>query len=203
MEVREAAIVHVTDGLDGVSVACAQAQAGLLPARPTIVCGQPRGLDPSRAPEGRAIAWIQLQETPYARRGDAAGELDTRDGRWTPRLKEAYAERVLGLIGEHVKNLPDAVISRRVLSPAELERRNPNFVRGDPYAGATDLDQSYVWRPLPSYGSHATPVEALYQCGASTYPGPGLNAASGRIVARRLLRKPGPVNRARRLFGRA
>ncbi len=130
-------------------------------------------------------------------------ELDARDGRWTPRLKEAYAERALGLIGEHVKNLPDAVISRRVLSPAELERRNPNFVRGDPYAGATDLDQSYVWRPLPSYGSHATPVEALYQCGASTYPGPGLNAASGRIVARRLLRKPGPVNRARRLFGRA
>jgi phytoene dehydrogenase-like protein len=200
---REAAIVHVTDGLDGVSVACAQAQAGLLPGRPTVVCGQPTVLDPSRAPEGREIAWIQLQETPYAPRGDAAGELDTRDGRWTLRLVEAYAERVLELIGEHVENLPGAVLSRRVLSPAELERCNPNFVRGDSYAGATDLDQSYVWRPLPSYGSHVTPVEALCQCGASTYPGPGLNAASGRIVARRLLRKPGPVNMARRMFGRA
>jgi len=195
--------VHVADGLDGVSVACAQAQAGLLPTRPTIVCGQPTVLDPSRAPQGREIVWIQLQETPYAPRGDAADELDARDGRWSRGLEDAYAERVLSLIGEHVENLPDAVISHRVLSPAELERRNPNFVRGDPYAGATDLDQSYVWRPLPSYGSHVTPVEALYQCGASTYPGPGLNAASGRIVARRLLRKPGPVNRARRMFGHA
>jgi phytoene dehydrogenase-like protein len=110
---------------------------------------------------------------------------------------------VLRLIGEHVENLPGAVISRRVVSPAELERRNPNFVRGDPYAGGTDLDQSYVWHPLPSYASHVSPVEALYQCGTSTYLGWGLNAASGRIVARRLLRKPGPVNRAHRLFGHA
>jgi phytoene dehydrogenase-like protein len=76
---------------------------------------------------------------------------------------------VLRLIGEHVENLPGAVISRRVVSPAELERRNPNFVRGDPYAGGTDLDQSYVWHPLPSYASHVSPVEALYQCGTSTY----------------------------------
>jgi phytoene dehydrogenase-like protein len=30
-------------------------------------------------------------------------------------------------------------------------------------------------------------VPGLYQCGASTYPGPGLNAASGRIVAQALL----------------
>ena len=88
-------------------------------------------------------------------------------------------------------------------SPAELERRNPNFVRGYPYAGATNLDQSYVWRSLPTYGSHATPVEALYQCGASTYPGPGLNAASRHVVARHLLREPGPGDRARRLFVRA
>jgi phytoene dehydrogenase-like protein len=57
------------------------------------------------------------------------------------------------------------VISCRVLSPAELERRNPNFVRGDPYAGATDLDQSYIWRSLPSYGSHVTPVEGCTSAG--------------------------------------
>jgi phytoene dehydrogenase-like protein len=81
-------------------------------------------------------------------------------------------------------------VGRAILSPSMLERRNPNFVRGDIYAGATDLDQSYVWRPLPSYGSHSTPLDGLYQCGASTYPGPGLNAASGRIVAMQLLKQP-------------
>jgi phytoene dehydrogenase-like protein len=30
-------------------------------------------------------------------------------------------------------------------------------------------------------------VPGLLHCGASTYPGPGLNAASGRIVAHHLL----------------
>ena len=181
-----AAIVHVTDGLDAVSRACAEARAGLLPAAPTIVCGQPTALDPSRAPDGGAILWIQLQEVPYAPRGDAAGEIDVAGG-WTEALENAYADRVVARLARHIENLPEAIVGRAVLSPTELERRNRNLERGDIYAGATTLEQSYLWRPLPSHGAHATPVPGLLHCGASTYPGPGLNAASGRIVAHHLL----------------
>jgi phytoene dehydrogenase-like protein len=181
-----APIVHLTDGLDAVSLACAESRAGLLPAEPTIVCGQPTALDPSRAPAGGAIVWIQLQEVPYAPRGDAAGEIDVGDGTWTEDLENAYADRIVARLSRHIENVPDAVVGRAVLSPQTLERRNPNLVRGDIYAGATTLEQSYLWRPLPSHGSHATPVPGLYQCGASTYPGPGLNAGSGRIVAKQL-----------------
>jgi phytoene dehydrogenase-like protein len=161
-----------------------------LPAEPTIVCGQPTALDPTRAPEGAAIIWIQLQEVPYRPTGDAAGEIDVADGSWTPELESAYADRIVSHLAPYIENLPGAIVGRTILSPATLERRNPNFVRGDIYAGATDLDQSYLWRPLPSYGSHSAPLEGLYQCGASTYPGPGLNAASGRIVAMDLLTPP-------------
>lgn len=186
----QAAVVHLTGGLNAVSLACAHARAGLLPAEPTIVCGQPTALDPSRAPEGAAIIWVQLQEVPYRPTGDAAGEIDVGDGTWTPELERAYADRIVAHLARRIENLPAAIVGRAILSPAALERRNPNFVRGDIYAGATDLDQSYVWRPLPSYGSHATPLDGLFQCGASTYPGPGLNAASGRIVAMQLLKPP-------------
>jgi phytoene dehydrogenase-like protein len=181
-----APIVHLTDGLDAVSRACAEARAGLLPAEPTIVCGQPTALDPSRAPAGGATLWIQLQEVPYEPRGDAAGEIEVRAGGWSAELEDAYADRIVARLARHIENLPDAIVGRAVLSPPTLERRNPNFARGDIYAGATTLDQSYLWRPLPSHGGHATPVPGLYHCGASTYPGPGLNAASGRIVARHL-----------------
>jgi phytoene dehydrogenase-like protein len=184
----EAAIVHVTDGMDGVSRACAQAAAGLLPDRPTIVCGQPTVADPSRAPAGAALLWIQLQEVPARPSADAAGEIDVGDGTWTPELTDVYADRIVSILAERIEDLQATIVGRAVLSPAELERRNPNLVGGDIYAGAADLDQSYLWRPLPGYGSHTTPVEGLYQCGASTHPGPGLNAASGRIVARSLLR---------------
>jgi phytoene dehydrogenase-like protein len=185
-----APIVHLSGGIDSVSLACAQAQAGLLPAEPTIVCGQPTALDPSRAPEGRAMLWIQLQEVPYRPTGDAAGEIDVGDGTWNPELEAAYADRIVDRLSRRIENLPEAVVGRAVLSPRTLEERNPNFGRGDIYAGATDLAQSYLWRPLPGFGSHKAPVPGLYQCGASTYPGPGLNAASGRIVALRLLREP-------------
>ncbi len=135
----------------------------------------------------------------------AAGEIDVGDGTWTQALTDAYADRIVAILGERIENLQDKIVGRAVLSPAELERRNPNFVGGDIYSGAADLDQSYLWRPLPGYGSHATPIERLYQCGASTHPGPGLNAASGRIVAHALLhgsRLGKPLRRAGRLLAR-
>lgn len=198
-----APIVHLSDGLDAVSLACAQAQAGLLPARPTIVCGQQAVLDPSRTPAGKGMLWIQLQEVPRRPRGDAAGEIDVGDGTWTPELEAAYADRIVARLAEHIDNLPDAIIGRAVLSPKTLEERNPNLVGGDIYAGAADLSQSFLWRPLPGYGSHQTPVSGLLQCGASTFPGPGLNAASGRIVAQRLLRdESGPRKLLARVRGR-
>src|SRR4029434_3438037 len=54
-------IVHVTPGLDGVSRAVNEAERGLLPAEATIVVGQPTTMDPTRAPEGAGLLWIQLQ----------------------------------------------------------------------------------------------------------------------------------------------
>jgi phytoene dehydrogenase-like protein len=192
-------IVHLSGGLGGVSVACAEAAAGLLPTEPTVVVGQQAVLDPSRAPNGAGVIWIQLQQVPYAPRGDAAGQVDVGDGSWSEELVAAFTERVLARLEPHVENWPQARGTGVTLSPVELERRNPNFVRGDIYSGDCELGQSYLWRPLPAYGAHATPVERLYLCGASTYPGPGLNAASGRIVALRIL-GGGRIERAARLL---
>ncbi len=193
-------IVHLSDGLESVALACAQAAAGLLPATPTVVVGQPTTVDPTRAPQGAAVLWIQLQQVPYAPRGDAAGEIEPADGAWSPELERAFGERVLSLLEPHLENWPQARGAMAVLSPVELERRNPNFVRGDIYAGDCGLGQSYLWRPMPSYGAHSTPVQGLYQCGASTYPGPGLNAASGRIVALRIIADERPLGRAAGLW---
>ena len=40
---------------------------------PTICVGQPTALDPSRAPAGQAVLWLQLPEAPRVIKGDAAG----------------------------------------------------------------------------------------------------------------------------------
>jgi len=194
-------VVHLSDGPDSVSLACAQAAAGLLPAAPTIVLGQPAVVDPSRAPAGAGILWIQLQQVTYAPRGDAAAEIEVGEGGWRDEaMVSAFTERVLARLAPHVENWPAARRSSAALSPLELERRNPNLVRGDIYAGDCELSQSYLWRPLASHGSHRTPVANLYHCGASTHPGPGLNAASGRIVG---LAAAGTPRRAARALARA
>lgn len=186
------AIIHITPGLDGVSRAVNEARRGLLPAEATIVCGQPMTVDPGRAPEGSWILWIQLQELPSRVKGDAAGEIDPGDGSWTAELRERYADRIQARLARHIPNLESALLKRVVLSPADLEEANVNLVGGDIYSGSCALDQNLVWRPGPGLPGHRTPVEGLYQIGASTHPGPGLGAGSGTLVAKALLRPSAP-----------
>jgi len=186
----QTAIVHLTPGLDGVSRAVNEAERGLLPAEATVVVGQPLTMDPSRAPDGQGLLWIQLQELPWHIKGDAAGELDTKDGTWTEELREHYADRIQGRIAAHVPNLESSVLKRVVLSPADLQAANINLHHGDPYSGSLALDQNLLWRPSPASPGHASPVKRLWQIGASTHPGPGLGAGSGTLVAKRLLEPP-------------
>jgi phytoene dehydrogenase-like protein len=191
----QTAIVHVTPGLDGVSRAVNEADRGLLPAEATIVCGQPLTIDTTRAPDGQGLLWIQLQELPWRVKGDAAAEIDTGDGTWTEELRERYAERIQARLARHIPNLESSIRARTVLSPADVEAANINLRHGDPYSGALSLDQNFLWRPFPRQPGHRTPVERLYHIGASTYPGPGLGAGSGTLVAQDLLRPP-PTQRA-------
>ena len=181
------ALLHVTPGLDGVSRAVNEAERGLLPAEATIVVGQPMAVDPSRAPEGSWILWIQLQELPSRPKGDAAGELDVGRG-WTKKLSEAYADRIQARIAHYAPNFERSILKRVVHSPADQEAANPNFVGGDIYSGSCALDQNLIWRPRPGLPGHRTNVERLWHIGASTHPGPGLGAGSGYLVAKALLK---------------
>jgi phytoene dehydrogenase-like protein len=184
----EVPLIHLSDGSADTGIACAEAEAGLLPRHPTVVVGQQYLLDPARVPAGAAALWLQLQEVPYAPRGDAAGELDTTHG-WTGALAKGYADRVLDRVARHAPDLRDKIRAIDVLTPDDLCRRNPNAVGGDPYGGSAELDQSLPWRPLASSGRHATPVDRLWHIGASTHPGAGLGGVSGHLVATTLTRR--------------
>ncbi len=181
------AMLHLTPGLDGVSRAVNEAERGLLPAEATVVVGQPMAVDPSRAPAGSWILWIQLQEVPSELKGDAAGEIDTSGG-WTEAVREAYADRIQARIAYHAPNIERSIVGRVAYSPADIEAANPNMVGGDIYSGSCALDQNLLWRPRPGLPGHRTHVERLWHIGASTHPGPGLGAGSGYLVAKALLR---------------
>jgi phytoene dehydrogenase-like protein len=186
---KDVAIVHVLDGLNSLSESVNAANRGFLPSRPTIVVGQPCVLDPSRAPAGASIIWIQLQENPREIKGDLANEIAPGDGSWNEERLGAYADRVLAQLSEEIVNLKSATIAKIVLGPREIEAMNLNLVGGDPYAGDCRIDQYAPWRPLSAATGHRTPVKKLWHIGASTHPGPGLGGGSGLLVAKRLIKK--------------
>lgn len=185
-ELREVAMLHLTPGPDGVSQAVNEAERGLLPAEATIVVAQPIAIDPTRAPAGRWILWIQLQELPRdgQLKGDAAGQIEVpADGHWTPAVREAYADRIVERLARQIPNLKRSILGRHAISPADLAALNINLVGGDPYAGLCSIDQFMLWRPLATPASHQTSVTGLYHIGASTHPGPGLGGVSGYLAA--------------------
>ena len=112
--------------------------------------------------------------------------------------QQIHADRIQQRIARHAPNLEGAIRKRVALSPADLQAANPNLAQGDPYGGSLALDQNFLWRPFAAQPGHRTPIDGLYHIGASTWPGPGLGAGSGTLVARELLRPP----RARRALAR-
>jgi phytoene dehydrogenase-like protein len=155
-----------------MSLTYAQAASGLLPERPTMVIGQPTAIDPSRAPDGRHILWVQVRMVP-------AG-LD-----WDEE-KEPYAERVLDILSEYAPGLRDQILGRHVMSPRDLERHNPNLVGGDQLSGSHHPAQNFLFRPVPGWSRYRTPIEGLYMCGAGTWPGAGVGGGSGYLLGSEL-----------------
>ncbi|KJK01488.1 membrane protein [Burkholderiaceae bacterium 26] len=183
-------LVHLTESMEQVCTSVTEANNGLLPHRPTLGIGQPTVADPSRAPEGGWILWIQMQELPTRLKGDAADEIAVpADGRWTAAVREAFADRVQARLERVMPGLAQRIVGRRAYSPADLEALNCNLVGGDPYSGVCSPDQFFWLRPFASsHGAraHRTPLANVFHIGASTHPGPGLGAGSGFMVAQHL-----------------
>jgi phytoene dehydrogenase-like protein len=185
-DLAEYAYVHIAPYVDDLAATYAQALAGLLPAEPMLVVGQTSAVDPTRSPDGHAL-WVQVRALPAEIRGDAAGEIG---GRTWKETAKPYADRVLAKLERYAPGIGELVLDRAVLTPADLEERNPNLVGGDSISGSMHLSQSFLFRPFPEVTDYETGVERLLMLGAATWPGAGVNGISGYNVARKLLAAP-------------
>jgi phytoene dehydrogenase-like protein len=179
-ELHEFGYVHVAPYVDDMARTYAEALAGLLPSSPTLVVGQTTAIDPSRAPAGGHVLWVQVRMVPPRIDGDAAGSIEARS--WED-AKRPVAERVLDKLERYAPGARDRLLDWTVLGPDDLERHNPNLVGGDSVGGSHHLSQNLLFRPLPGWSSYRTPVDRLWMVGAGTWPGAGVNAISGRLVA--------------------
>jgi phytoene dehydrogenase-like protein len=177
----DAAYVHVTPSVDALARTYTAAVTGSLPAEPLLVVGQTSVVDPTRSPDGQHVVWIQVRTLPPRPTSDEACELDVGPGDWAA-LAEPYADRVMALLERVAPGAGARVLGRTVLSPADLERSNPNLVGGDSLGGSMHLSQSFVLRPRTWTG-----VDGLWLTGTATWPGAGISALPGDHTAAAVL----------------
>ena len=182
-ELSKFAYVHIGPYLADMTRTYMEVNDGLLPSTPTLVVGQPTAADPSRAPVGKHILWVQVRSVPGVIGGDALNEINATD--WDT-AKLAFADRVIAKIAEYAPGIDGAILGRAVLSPADLEQHNPNLIGGDSLGGEHTLRQNFLFRPFPGWSRYSTPIRSLYMVGASTWPGAGVGAGSGRLLGKML-----------------
>ena len=132
--------------------------------RPFLILAQPSLFDPTRAPAGKHTAWAYCH-VPNGSSGDMTEAIEAQIERFAP-----------GFRGR--------ILARHVLTPAALERYNPNLVGGDIGGGATDLRQLFF---RPTRHLYRTPLDGVYLCSSSTPPGGGVHGMCGYHAARMAL----------------
>src|SRR5262249_34480783 len=96
-------------------------------------------------------------------------------------------ERILGQIERFAPGFRDRILARHVMSPADLERRNPNYVGGDINGGLQDLGPLFT-RPAIRLDPYSTPDPTIFIGSSSTPPGGGVHGMCGFHAARSALR---------------
>jgi phytoene desaturase len=160
--------------------------------RPAALAMTFSAVDPSLAPAGRHTLFIWGQYYPY----ELADNLSWDD------IAEREADKLVDVVSEYAPNVRGSILDRFIQTPLDLERRL-GLLRGNVMHVEMSFDQMFMFRPLPELSTYRTPIRNLYLTGASTHPGGGVFAASGRNTAHVILQEiGGPLSGwLRRTFG--
>ncbi|HUH16742.1 MAG TPA: NAD(P)/FAD-dependent oxidoreductase [Methylomirabilota bacterium] len=169
-EVGRAATVHLGGRLEEIAASEAAVAAGRVHARPFVLLSQPSQFDASRAPAGRHVVWAYCH-VPNGWDGDAT-------------------EAILGQVERFAPGFRERILAQSVLTPADLEAYNANYVGGDINGGLMHWAQ-FLTRPALRRDPYATPDLRIFICSASTPPGGGVHGLCGLHAARSALRGRG------------
>jgi phytoene dehydrogenase-like protein len=162
---RRAGTVHVGGTLEEVAASERAPWRGEHAERPFVLLAQPTLFDPTRAPQGKHIAWAYCH-VPKGSRIDMTDRIERQIERFAPGFRQT-------------------ILKRSVMLTADLEARNPNLVEGDINGGSAELDQFFL---RPTWRLYRTTSRGLYLCSSSTPPGGGVHGLCGYLAARAALR---------------
>jgi phytoene dehydrogenase-like protein len=163
--------------------------------RPAALAMTFSAVDPTLAPMGQHTLFIWGQYYPY----------ELADGLAWEKIAEREADKLVDVVTEYAPNVRGSITNRFIQTPLDLEQRL-GLLRGNVMHVEMSFDQMFMFRPLPELSNYRTPIRNLYLTGASTHPGGGVFAASGRNTAHVILQDLGGhrfANWLRRTFGAA
>ncbi len=165
-ECRTAGAVHLGGFLEEINASESDVWKGRHPERPFVLLAQPSLFDRTRTVGDGHIIWGYCH-VPNGSSLDMTGRIEEQIERFAPGFK-------------------DRIISRRVMSPSDLQTDNPNCVGGDITGGMQSL-RKLVFPEI----SCVTPIDNVFLCSSSTPPGPGVHGICGNRAAQAALRKWG------------
>ncbi len=136
--------------------------------RPLVLVVQPTIADPSRAPEGKHVAWAYCH-VPNGSSVDMTAAIESQVERFAPGFR-------------------DLVLARSVRDAAAMEAYDANYIGGDINGGIQDIRQ-LLFRPVLRWNPYTTPDPGLFLCSSSTPPGGGVHGMSGWHAAREVIRR--------------
>jgi phytoene dehydrogenase-like protein len=166
-ECAQAATVHLGGTLEEIARAEAQVWRGEHPERPFVLTAQQSLFDPTRAPGGKHTLWASCH-VPSGSTFDMTARIEAQIERFAP----GFSERIMG---------------RHVMTAADMQNHNPNYIGGDINGGVQDLRQLFT-RPVPRWRPYRTPARGIYICSSSTPPGGGVHGLCGFYAAQSALR---------------
>ena len=161
--------------LEGAQAAYGEARRGRIAEELWIDCLVPSLVDDSLATKGRHVMTCFVQYLPYALSGSD----------WSLE-RERLELQLIRQIARFVPAVGRSVVAQRLYTPADLEATF-GITEGNIFHGDLRPDQLFFMRPLPGHARYASPIPALYLCGAGTHPGGGVTGAPGHNAAHRIL----------------
>jgi phytoene dehydrogenase-like protein len=161
--------------LDRAQAAYGEARRGRIADELWVDCLVPSLVDPSLAPAGRHVMTCFVQYLPYALAGSD----------WSLERDRLEAQ-LLAQIARFVPAVGRSVVASRLFTPADLEATF-GITEGNIFPGDLRPDQLFFMRPVPGHARYASPLPALYLCGAGTHPGGGVTGAPGHNAAHRIV----------------
>jgi len=161
--------------LEGAQWCYEQARQGKISEQLWIDCLVPSLIDPSLATPGRHVMSCFVQYLPY-RFSDSSWRVE----------RDRLHRQLLRQIGASVPAVSQSLIASHLYTPLDLESVF-GITEGNIFHGDLRPDQLFFMRPLPAYARYATPLRALYLCGAGTHPGGGVTGAPGYNAAHQIL----------------